>query len=201
MKRITIAIIILLLMFGSGAAINNFKGSDAQFETTLNSHLNSQQDLIVPVIENEIAIENETVVEAEIAEQEIAGQLAMNELAVEEPAVEELAVDELAVDEIVIDDKNSIEYQLEKEKRKQEKLKQQLAENKQPAVSEKEAETLINPALNPKQQIDSVELTANQQLANQRKALDLAPPIPPGTLGGGNGNGGPGAGQQTASSN
>lgn len=43
-------------------------------------------------------------------------------------------------------------------------------------------------------------LTTEQQVTLKRKALNLAPPIPPGTLGGGNGNGGPGAAITTSAS-
>ncbi|MDG2393898.1 MAG: hypothetical protein P8M49_10320 [Thalassotalea sp.] len=43
-------------------------------------------------------------------------------------------------------------------------------------------------------------LTTEQQVTLKRKALNLAPPIPPGTLGGGNGNGGPGAASTTSAS-
>lgn len=46
-----------------------------------------------------------------------------------------------------------------------------------------------------------IQPIAQQQITEQRKALNLAPPIPPGTFGGGNGNGGPGSGQPGASNN
>ncbi|TKB44658.1 hypothetical protein [Thalassotalea mangrovi] len=46
----------------------------------------------------------------------------------------------------------------------------------------------------------SDERTAQQKLAEQRK-LNLAPPLPPKSLGGGNGNGGLGSGQITVSKN
>ncbi|KGJ97123.1 hypothetical protein [Thalassotalea sp. ND16A] len=44
-------------------------------------------------------------------------------------------------------------------------------------------------------------VSTEDEMEQQRKALDLSPPIPPGTLGGGNGNGGPGAGNPSASKN
>ncbi|WP_068546628.1 hypothetical protein [Thalassotalea crassostreae] len=95
-------------------------------------------------------------------------------------------------------------------------LEKQLAEKGRPVTAQDKAQVEVvqaeqQPELKQADVIDTLEpenadqelamLNTAQQLENQRRALNLAPPIPPGTLGGGNGNGGPGAGQFTASSN
>ncbi|WNC69629.1 hypothetical protein RI845_05635 [Thalassotalea nanhaiensis] len=49
--------------------------------------------------------------------------------------------------------------------------------------------------------VELARVSATLQNIDQQRILNLAPPIPPGTLGGGNGNGGPGAAQITASAN
>ncbi|TRX57219.1 hypothetical protein [Thalassomonas sp. M1454] len=59
-------------------------------------------------------------------------------------------------------------------------------------LSELPAQTTVQPQV--------AALTTEQQVTLKRKALNLAPPIPPGTLGGGNGNGGPGAATTTSAS-
>lgn len=78
-----------------------------------------------------------------------------------------------------------------------EKLK--VAEGKDKAQEEALKQAPIAEELADKDQ--QVALTTEQQLKNKRKALDLGPPIPPGSFGGGNGNGGPGSEQPAASPN
>ncbi|MEW6996643.1 hypothetical protein AADZ86_02895 [Colwelliaceae bacterium BS250] len=100
-------------------------------------------------------------------------------------------------------------------------LQQQLAQQGKPMVASKVASNVValpasSVSLTPQVTVNSVagnnpaeliamndtQLTPEQQLNEKRKALDLAPPIPPGTFGGGNGNGGPGgAAVTTASAN
>lgn len=99
-------------------------------------------------------------------------------------------------------------------------LKQQLAKQGKPSATSEPTEQVVATPMStvtlanqsepstdnsneetPLVAINNTQLTLEQQLNKKRKALDLAPPIPPGTFGGGNGNGGPGGAAVTASAN
>ncbi|WOH39009.1 hypothetical protein RI844_07245 [Thalassotalea fonticola] len=157
--------------------------------------------------------DNESLMKDYALESNIDDNVAQNELANEDYLYSDILLDETQEDRLKLK-----EQQRQIAKEKQSKLTNQLNKEawlalqkqlQQAGEPAKSAEHVVVDVQKAEKlsvdgdsnEIELASLTKSQPISEHQRVLNLEPPIPPGTLGGGNGNGGPGAAQITASAN
>ncbi|WOH39008.1 hypothetical protein RI844_07240 [Thalassotalea fonticola] len=209
MKRIVAALIILLLMLSSGAAINKFKqNSPTLMADTIMPYTNSvdvaaTSTTAPSTIVKDASHYNKPRSNNTSQRNQTGGHNLNNEPTIEQQIIKEAEITPLnkvnktnratsSMNTVI--ETNSVVHggaqtpltiiaNVQKNKFNTEQMKNN-------GVDDIQVSNNVHNRINPEQVITVTS-----------KTLNLPPPIPPGTLGGGNGNGGPGAGQQSASSN
>ncbi|WNC69630.1 hypothetical protein RI845_05640 [Thalassotalea nanhaiensis] len=216
MKRVVTAIIILLLLLSSGAAINKFKQNDPTLSADTKMRLTDNE--VATVIDHPKTVNN-TAVQAKGVRKHSASvvdtqqnqinsapkTVANTETKEPTPSAVNNTIEtsDIAATTNVVRGANvNASYT------KQPNIKTIAPETSQESTPvplntplhndsvEQLDDSLVKTAL-----VEQLYVDKEQPLTVKLDLLNLSPPMPPGTLGGGNGNGGPGAGQQSVSSN